>query len=286
MSTYKEEYQRAVQLLVTADVPEAELDAWYLLSHVTGFTRAVWYLRMGEDMPSKEAEAFRKLVEQRESRMPLQYITGSQEFMGWSFLVSPSTLIPRQDTEILVEEVAKVAQDKRVLDLCTGTGCIIISLAKLCRLKYAAGADISETAIETARRNAKLLEADVEFFCGDLFDALPNGESYDVIVSNPPYIPTEVIAGLIETLMPEVRDFEPVTALDGAEDGLKFYREIIGQAVNYLTPGGQLFFEIGSEQAQDVSDILSTCGYEHIRVIKDYAGLDRVVGATLAKIER
>lgn len=276
MSSYKEEHRRAVQLLVAAGVLEAELDAWYLLAHVTGMTRSAWYLRAEDEIPEEEAKQFLDLVEKRSTRMPLQYIIGSQEFMGLNFLVSPSTLIPRQDTEILVEEAAKVSEGRKVLDLCTGTGCIIISLAKLCKLKHAVGTDISEEAVATAEKNAALLEADVEFFCGDLFEALKEGETFDVIVSNPPYIPTKVIEGL----MPEVREFEPVTALDGAEDGLKFYREIIGQAKQYLSPGGKLFFEIGCEQSEDVTGILQAHAFSEIKVVKDYAGLNRVVCAT------
>ena len=276
MSSYKEEHRRAVQLLVAAGVLEAELGASYLLAHVTGMTRSAWYLRAEDEIPEEEAKQFLDLVEKRSTRMPLQYIIGSQEFMGLNFLVSPSTLIPRQDTEILVEEAAKVSEGRKVLDLCTGTGCIIISLAKLCKLKHAVGTDISEEAVATAEKNAALLEADVEFFCGDLFEALKEGETFDVIVSNPPYIPTKVIEGL----MPEVREFEPVTALDGAEDGLKFYREIIGQAKQYLSPGGKLFFEIGCEQSEDVTGILQAHAFSEIKVVKDYAGLNRVVCAT------
>ena len=198
--------------------------------------------------------------------------------MGYSFLVSTATLIPRQDTEILVEEVSKEADGKRVLDLCTGTGCILLSLAKLCRLAEAVGTDISPEAVKTAEENAKRLEVEASFYCGDLFAAVPEGARFDILVSNPPYIPSAVI----DTLQPEVREHEPMRALDGDADGLKFYREIIKNAKNYLTNQGRIFFEIGCEQGAEVSGLLCAAGFHKIRVIKDLTGLDRVVTATLA----
>lgn len=278
MSTCKEALRQAVESLVAAGVSEAEVDAWYLFEHVTGMSRAAYFLRMEDDLPEAQQNELKQLIQLRSTRIPLQYITGSQEFMGYNFIVSPATLIPRQDTEILVEEVSKVATGKKVLDLCTGTGCILLSLAKMCRLAKAVGTDISLEAIETARKNAIRLEATAEFYCGDLFQAVPE-ETYDIIVSNPPYIPSAVI----ETLMPEVREHEPVSALDGDADGLKFYREIIKNANKYLTNQGQIFFEIGCEQAADVSALLRNTGFQNICVTKDLAGLDRVVSATLVK---
>ena len=279
MISCKEALQCTVELLVNAGVPDAEIDAWYLFEHVTGMNRSAYFLHKEEELPKEQAEKLAELSKQRAKRIPLQYITGSQEFMGYSFLVSPSTLIPRQDTEVLVEEVSRVAEGKSVLDLCTGTGCIILSLAKMCRLTKAVGTDISEEAIETAKKNAKRLEADARFFCGDLYSAVPAGERFDILVSNPPYIPSAVI----ETLMPEVKEHEPMSALDGEEDGLAFYRKIIMEANKFLTEKGQIFFEIGCEQGADVSELLRQNGFENIRVLKDLAGLDRVVSATLAK---
>lgn len=274
MITCKEALRQAVEVLMTVGVPNADVDAWYLFEHVTGKNRASYFLHMEDAMPAEEAAELEKLVKLRAERIPLQYITGTQEFMGYSFLVSPATLIPRQDTEVLVEEVSRVANGKKVLDLCTGTGCILLSLAKMCSLSRAVGTDISSGAIETARENAKRLEADAEFFCGDLFSAVPK-ERFDIIVSNPPYIPSSVI----ETLMPEVKKHEPMSALDGDEDGLKFYREISKNASKYLTNQGSIFFEIGCEQGADVSALLLENGFSDIRVIKDLAGLDRVVSA-------
>ncbi|MBO5353010.1 MAG: peptide chain release factor N(5)-glutamine methyltransferase [Lachnospiraceae bacterium] len=275
MSSYKEVLRQAVTVLEAAQIPEADADAWQLFSYVTGMRRAEYFMKLMEEMPKAYKEQYDALLEQRCQRIPLQYITGSQEFMGFEFLVSPATLIPRQDTEILVEEAARSAEGKRVLDICTGTGCILLSLAKLCKLSGAVGTDIVPEAVETAGKNAERLEIPAEFYCGDLFQAVPAGERFDMIVSNPPYIPSKVI----DTLMPEVRDYEPVTALDGDSDGLKFYREIIRTAPEYLTEHGEIFFEIGCEQAADVSALLKVRGFEDIRVIKDLAGLDRVVCA-------
>jgi len=279
MISCKEALRNAVELLVTAGVPDAEIDAWYLFEHVTGMNRASYFLHDTDAMEQEQVKKLQDVIQKRAKRIPLQYITGSQEFMGYSFLVSPATLIPRQDTEVLVEEVSHVAEGKRVLDLCTGTGCILLSLAKMCRLSVAVGTDISAEAIETAKENALRLEADANFYCGDLFDAVPQGMRFDIIVSNPPYIPSSVI----ESLMPEVKEHEPMSALDGDADGLKFYREIIKNANKYLTEQGMIYFEIGCEQGADVSALLAENGFQNIRVIKDLAGLDRVVCATLAK---
>ena len=279
MISCKEALNCAVESLAAAGVPDAEIDAWYLFEHVTGMNRASYFLHNTDAMEEEQVKKLQDLTEQRAQRIPLQYITGSQEFMGYSFLVSPATLIPRQDTEILVEEVGRVAEGKRVLDLCTGTGCILLSLAKMCRLAKAVGTDISSEAIETAKKNAGCLQAEAEFYCGDLFEAVPQGMRFDIIVSNPPYIPSAVI----DTLMPEVKEHEPMSALDGDADGLKFYREIIKNANKFLTEQGQIFFEIGCEQGADVSALLAENGFQNIRVIKDLAGLDRVVSATRAK---
>lgn len=281
MITCKEALRCTEQALTEAGVPDARIDAWYLFEHVTKMNRADYFLHGDDVMNPEQSDALKKFMDLRVKRIPLQYITGSQEFMGYSFLVSPATLIPRQDTEVLVEEVSKIANGKKVLDLCTGTGCILLSLAKMCRLELAVGTDISEEAVETAKKNAERLCAEAEFFCGDLFEAVPE-EQFDIIVSNPPYIPSAVI----DTLMPEVREYEPMSALDGDLDGLKFYREIIKKANKYLVNQGQIFFEIGCEQGAEVSALLEEHGFSNIRVKKDLAGLDRVVSATLVSIER
>ena len=279
MITCKDALKQVVDLLVAAGVPDAELDAWYLFEHVTGMSRSAYFLHKEENIMQEHTEQLLKLAKQRAKRIPLQYITGNQEFMGYTFQVSPATLIPRQDTEILVEEVSREAEGKRVLDLCTGTGCILLSLAKMCRLADAVGTDISAEAIETAIKNAIRLEVDAEFYCGDLFGAVPRDKCFDIIVSNPPYIPTAII----ETLMPEVKEHEPMSALDGDADGLSFYKRIIKEANKFLTNQGRIFFEIGCEQGADVSYLLRENGFKNIRIIKDLAGLDRVVSAALEK---
>ena len=275
MSSYAAEYQNAVDTLAQYGVEEAKTDAWYLLEYVTGLNRASYLVKREEEMPTEERSRYADVLQQRAQRIPLQYITGVQEFMGFPFAVSRATLIPRQDTEVLVECVMKYADGKRVLDLCTGTGCIILSLAKLCKLAGAVGTDIAEEAVETARKNALALDAQADFFVGDLYQALEQEERFDIIVSNPPYIPSAVI----ETLAPEVKVHEPMTALDGAADGLKFYRAIVAEAKRYLAEDGRIFFEIGCEQAEDVETILCEHGFTEIQVVKDYAGLDRVVSA-------
>lgn len=270
--TLEQSYRQASERLEEQGVPDAALDAWYLLEHVTRLGRAEYLLRREEQLPEQEAERYAALVEKRAERIPLQYLTGEQEFMGFRFRVNPSTLIPRQDTEILTEQAMRLAEGKRVLDLCTGTGCIIISLAKLCRLQEADGTDLSEAAVTLARENAERLGAGVRFFCGDLFAPLGT-RVYDVIVSNPPYIRSEVIP----TLQPEVRDHEPMSALDGDRDGLLFYRRIIAKAPEHLSEGGSLLFETGCEQTEDVSELLRQAGFVKLRIVKDYAGLNRVV---------
>ncbi|MBO5197465.1 MAG: peptide chain release factor N(5)-glutamine methyltransferase [Lachnospiraceae bacterium] len=262
--------------LLSAGIEEAALDAWYLLSAASGISRAEYFTEPQRELKEEAALQYLEGIAKRERHVPLQYILGTQEFMGLEFEVSEAVLIPRQDTEILVCEAMKAAKGASVLDVCTGSGCIIISLAKLAGAAKAAACDLSKEALLIAERNAKRLGVEVEFLQGDLFE--PVAERYDVIVSNPPYI----ASAELEELMPEVRDYEPRLALDGSGDGLVFYRRIAAEAGKYLNPGGQLFLEIGCEQAEAVSGFLRENGYGDIRVVKDYAGLDRVVCARLA----
>lgn len=227
-------------------------------------------------MREEEREKYFRLIGQRASHIPLQQITGEQEFMGFLFQVNESVLIPRQDTEILVEEACrKIRPGMRVLDLCTGSGCIIISLAKLCPGIAAEASDLSLEALAVAKQNGTRLGAQVKWYQGDLFSEIQG--SYDVIVSNPPYIPT----AQIQTLSEEVRLHEPLQALDGKEDGLYFYRKIAAQAKRYLKPEGWLLFEIGYDQAAEVGEIMRKSGYGQIQVKKDLAGLDRVVSGKM-----
>ncbi len=267
----KEVLSNAEDLLVNANIPDARLDAWYLFEYAFDMNRIAYFLNQDEMVTQEMYEKYHEMVMKRCSHIPLQYITGAQEFMGLAFYVNEHVLIPRQDTECLVERVLQYANDKDVLDVCTGSGCIIISLEKLCDLKSATALDISKEALEVARENAKILEANVNFVESDLFSQIQ--KKYDIIVSNPPYIPTDVVLGLME----EVREHEPMLALDGKEDGLFFYRKITKEATQYLKPGGMLFYEIGHDQGEAVSELLHKHGFVDITVEKDLAGLDRIV---------
>ncbi|MCR5823137.1 MAG: peptide chain release factor N(5)-glutamine methyltransferase [Lachnospiraceae bacterium] len=277
--TYKELLKEITDRLKATNVPEAESDAWRLFEGITGFDRATLFLRGNETADhEKEAKAL-EWTDRRLTGCPVQYIIGTQEFCGFEFEVAPDTLIPRFDTEVLVDVVSKEASGKSVLDMCTGTGCILISLARLCDLETAVGCDISEKAVELAKRNAKRngTAEKTLFFVGDLFEALKDTEfedhKFDIIVSNPPYIRSADI----EELSPTVRDFEPRRALDGMEDGLCFYRRITKEATYSLKDNGLLAYEIGWDQGACVSAIMKDHGFKEIEVIKDYAGLDRIV---------
>ena len=269
--TLKEALAKAVDKLQQMEVPDADIDAWYLLSYVTGLDRAAFFLHGEEPMAEPDMIRYCDLVTKRGERIPLQHLTGEQEFMGLDFHVYEHVLIPRQDTECLVERVLPYVDGKRVLDVCTGSGCIAIAIAKLGKPFIVHGVDISEEALAVARQNATELNASVELFAGDLMTRMDG--QYDVIVSNPPYIPPSVIEGL----MPEVRLHEPMLALDGGQDGLEFYRRIAGQAVTRLAPNGRLFLEIGCEQAAAVAEILQKQGYREVQVFQDLAGKDRIV---------
>ncbi len=234
-----------------------------------------------EDMVRQQIRKYREMTDRRCSRCPLQHILGSQEFMGLEFYVNQHVLIPRQDTETLVELVLEEQKDaaKKVLDLCTGSGCIAVSLAVKGGYESITATDISEEALKIARRNVEAHGcADrIRLYQGDLFGALAAMEEavFDVITSNPPYIPTAVI----RTLEPEVREHEPMLALDGTEDGLLYYRRIASEAKRYLAEGGSLYLEIGHDQGEAVRGIFQAEGYQDVRVCKDLPGNDRVVCA-------
>lgn len=272
--TYRQLCDHGRKALEAAGIADCETDAWYLLSYVSGMDRARYFFHMEEDVPVTQADAYGRLIGERAAHIPLQHIIGEQEFMGHRFFVSPDVLIPRRDTETLVEEaVLELRGGMRVLDLCTGSGCIIVSLYLACPEIIAFGTDISRGALRMAEKNAMINQAKVAFSQGDLFTAAP-GE-YDMIVSNPPYIRSREINELAE----EVRDHEPRLALDGGEDGLTFYRRIAGEGKRRLSDGGFLFLEIGHDQSGDVRRVLETEGYEDIRIIKDLAGRTRVARA-------
>lgn len=272
--SYRHIYEEGVQRLTDAGVADAALDARLLLEYVCHTNRNDLLAHGEREVLQEEYESYLAYIARRALHIPLQYLTGVQEFMGLSFAVNEHVLIPRQDTEILVEEVMKYLHDgMRILDMCTGSGCILLSLLHYSNDCIGVGVDISKEALETARQNQKTLQLSAEFTESDLFDKVEG--RFDVIVSNPPYIRTEVI----DTLMEEVRENEPLLALDAGEDGLFFYRKIIWDAGSYLYKGGQMFLEIGYDQGRQVSDLLAQNGYREIEVIKDYVGLDRVVRA-------
>lgn len=290
----KSNLERAAGELLAAGVPEPDLDAWYLLEYVTGVSRAAYFADPGRELTEAQQEAFDACVKKRAGRIPLQHITGTQEFMGLSFRVNEHVLIPRQDTEILVEEALEmlkkrvVPADNRdsgtteILDLCTGSGCILLSV-----LYYAGqaehmnlsgtGSDLSGQALETARGNAEYLGIPAHFVQSDLFGSLPG--RYAMILSNPPYIRS----GDLEELQPEVRLHDPGMALDGGADGLAFYRRITEESMAHLVDNGILMFEIGCDQAEDVSELMCVHGFTDITVKKDLAGLDRVVYGRYSK---
>lgn len=266
-----------------AGVREAGLDAWYLLEHVTGMTRTDYLMHLDEEPGEAAAEAaaqFQELVGKRAERIPLSYLTGTRMFMGLEFEVTESVLIPRQDTECLVEAALPYVGGADVLDLCTGSGCIGISLAVLGRPKSVTAVDLSPAALAVAKQNGKreLHGTELYFLEGDLFEPVAGG-SFDLIVSNPPYVRRSVIG----TLEPEVRDHEPWMALDGTEDGLAFYRRIAGEAASFLRENGRLFLEIGFDQGEAVAQLVRSGGFSEVEVRKDLAGLDRVVSGRLVE---
>lgn len=274
---YGELYQEGRACLEKAGIEEAELDARLLLEFVCKTDRNTLLAHGDREVTVEECERYRELIGKRAAHVPLQHLTGEQDFMGLAFLVNSDVLVPRQDTEVLVEEAMKHLHDgMRILDLCTGSGCILLSLLHYSNDCEGVGTDLSPQALAVARENYERLrekrpDMKARFLEGDLFGALE--EQFDMIVSNPPYIET----GVIDTLMPEVREHEPLMALDGGADGLAFYRRIAEQAGAYLNGGGMLFFEIGCEQAEAVCGLMAAAGFCEIRVVKDFAGLDRVV---------
>lgn len=279
---YEALYRWGRERLLEAEVPEAEMDARLLLEWCCGTDRNTLLVHGSRDISTEEFDRYCESITQRQRRVPLQYITGEQEFMGLTFEVNEDVLVPRQDTEILVEEVMRNLHDgMRILDMCTGSGCILLSLLHYSNDCTGVGVDVSAAALQTAKKNAGNImghhpdsaESRVVFLQSDLFREVKPEEQFDIIVSNPPYIKTDVI----DTLMPEVRKYEPLLALDGKEDGLFFYRRIIAQAGSHLYGGGMLFLEIGYDQGEDVSRLLQEAGYAEVEIFKDYAGNDRVV---------
>jgi release factor glutamine methyltransferase len=291
--TRREAYEYGVEQLEAEGIENADCDIRILLEDLCGVDREELFIQGDKVISRRETEIFMNAVNKRMGHYPVQYITGKQEFMGLTFTVNQNVLIPRMDTEILVEEVMRQLNDKsRILDMCTGSGCILLSLLYYSNDCEGVGVDISEEALDVAKDNAgrlilddtfdllfktggmgkKHLDEDkIEFIQSNLFNDVRG--RFDIIGSNPPYIRSDVIP----TLMEEVRDYEPILALDGKEDGLYFYRKIIEKSPDYLNPGGMLFFEIGYDQAADVVGLMEKAGFKDVTVVQDYAHLDRVV---------
>lgn len=268
----KEAYELGNKILTEAGIEEAKSDTLLLLDAICHVTRNDVLVHGETELKEEFFEDFKVALQKRCTHIPVQHITGIQNFMGLDFMVNEHVLIPRFDTEILVEEVMKYLHDGfSILDMCTGSGCILLSLLKYSNNCKGLGVDISTDALAVANKNKENLGVEASFLDSNLFEKVTG--KYDIIVSNPPYIRSDVIP----TLMEEVREHEPILALDGTEDGLFFYRKIVEESPDYLNGGGMLFFEIGYDQAEDVNRLMEEAGFKDVTVVKDFAGLDRVV---------
>lgn len=273
------------EILEAAGIEEAGLDAWLLLEYESGKNRAYYFAHCKEEADEEIKTPYMEKIRKRAQHIPLQHLTHQGYFMGYEFFVNENVLVPRQDTEVLVEEALSLIKEKEVpqiLDMCTGSGCILLSILLEREDALGTGVDLSEKALSVAEKNRETyhLETRAELIKSDMFQSgyfEGKKESFDIIVSNPPYIPTEEI----EKLQAEVRFHDPFMALDGKEDGLYFYRIIAKNAGEYLKSGGFLACEIGCDQGEDVKKMFESCGFSDVKVIKDLAGLDRVVSGKL-----
>lgn len=283
--TYRELYEEGRRILEQAGLPDAALDARFLLEEVCGTNLQTLLVFPEKKVTEEEVNQYRAFIQRRKDREPTAMILGEWDFMGLTFRLNKSTLIPEQDTEVLVEIALEELKRRglgeaplRILDLCTGSGCILLSLLHELRNAGGLGTDLSEEALEAARENAVRLglQERAAFRQGDLWEPVGD-ERFDLIVSNPPYVPTEVIP----TLEPEVRCGEPYAALDGGEDGLVFYRRIMREAAGHLKPSGIIIVESGFDEAPQIAALMQDQKLRGIRTVKDYGGLDRVVLGTL-----
>ena len=283
--------RQGINTLQSNNVSDADFDAFALLEYVTGVSKSDFFFKKSDEISDSCYERYIELIERRCKRVPLQHITNRQNFFGYDFYVDSNVLIPRQDTEVLIEKILEVIEanfnveissDISILDMCTGSGCIAITIYKELIKR---GFNIDATAVDLSKEALAVTEKNVEDLVGikalnntfhiiesDMFSNINNNRSYDIIVSNPPYIPTRDI----EKLEPEVRDYDPIMALDGDTDGLRFYRRIIEESSNYLN-NGFIAFEIGYNQGDDVKSLLEEKGYKDIHIYKDLGGLDRVI---------
>lgn len=286
--TFGEILDVGIKRLKQANIADASIDAERLLMYLMNENRTFIYLHRNDGTDENHADAYFELIDRRAEGEPLQYIVGEQEFMGLSFNVNEAVLIPRQDTETLVETALSFAKNKKgsisILDMCCGSGAIAISMAYFLPKSKLTACDISEAALNVARSNAKKngVEKKINFIESDLYMPVqkkkPMKDKFDMILCNPPYIPSYVIP----TLQREIKDHEPVAALDGGEDGLDFYRKMVTDSAVHLKKGGYILFEIGHDQADDVAALLEEEGcYKDIFTHKDMARSDRVITAQL-----
>lgn len=276
-TSYRKLFTKALDLLKSSGIENVEYDIKAILTDTFGLDLNKFILDMDNEFePDKDLEAkYLSRIEKRKEHIPLQYIINKQNFYGLDFYVDESVLIPRYDTENIVDRIVKDCKENKclsVLDLCTGSGCIAVSLKK-CGFEKVYAADISDKALAVAKHNAKLNNADIIFLQSDLYENFPKEIRFDIIVSNPPYISTDEIARIEK----QVRDFEPKLALDGGRDGLDFYKKIINLSKNFLNNKGRLYLEIGYDQSKDVVDLAKKEGYDNIVIIKDLSGRDRGV---------
>ena len=284
--------QQGISILQSNNINDADFDAFALLEYVTGVAKSDYFFKKSDEISDSCYERYIELIERRSKRVPLQHITNRQNFFGYDFYVDSNVLIPRQDTEVLIEKILEVIEanfnveissDISILDMCTGSGCIAITLYKeLVKRGFnidATAVDLSIDALAVTEKNVenlvgiKALNNTFHIIESDMFSNISPSKKYDIIVSNPPYIPTKDI----EKLEPEVRDYDPIMALDGDVDGLKFYRKIIEESLTYLNNRGFIAFEIGYNQGDDVKSLLEEKGYKDINIYKDLGGLDRVI---------
>ena len=273
--TLREAERRGAEILAAAGREEAAQTARLLLCHVLNFNFTDYVLAREDLLSPRDTARYEELLTRRASGVPLQYLTREQNFCGLSLYVDERVLIPRQDTECLVEEVLRDGAGGDLLDLCTGSGCIPLALLKHGNFSCALGADISVEALAVAEINRARTGLALSLRQSDLFSEIP--ERFDVITANPPYIESAEI----ETLSVEVRNHEPRLALDGAADGLAFYRRLAAESGAHLKPGGRLYLEIGMSQGAAVASLLKAAAFSDIQIIRDLAGRDRIVKGSM-----
>jgi len=276
--TLRETVKLAAKLLKNAKIENPRLEAEILTAHFLKKDRLYLITHDDEEISEKDAEAFKRLAKRRAGGEPTAYILGYKEFYGRNFIVNKDVLIPRPETEMLVELI-KVEDNAKILDLCAGSGCIGLTLALECKNAKVTLADISPKAVEIIKKNAENLGVEVNIVESDLFSGIEG--KFDIIVSNPPYIRSETI----ETLENTVKDYEPRLALDGGEDGLKFYKKIIPCSKKYLSENGRIFFEMGFDEGDAIKSLLMSNTFSDVKIYKDLANLNRVISAKLPPIE-